>query len=202
MCTIIIIINPLTAKVSKGTTGDFATSFLHFSACYPLPSGTCQTPGLSIPWCCLPTSSSICIVFFPLSLCLARWFWQDLMNGRHDHTTAVCVSLRSSGGLYMVQLPAGYWHGLPRWYHGLCMRCVVSCRNTSFPRLVFFFGVLLWGSMIHKHTGRWMWQASASVVSWSWEKYSCQSKLVSALSMLLLSLLPWRVSQAWNPQQL
>ena len=35
--------------------------------------------------------------------------------------------------------------------------------------------------MIHKHTGRWMWQGSASVVSWSWEKYSCQSKLVSAL---------------------
>ena len=30
---------------------------------------------------------------FPLSLCLARWFWLDLMNGRHDHTTAVCVSL-------------------------------------------------------------------------------------------------------------
>ena len=26
--------------------------------CSPLPSGTCQTPGLSIPWCCLPTSSS------------------------------------------------------------------------------------------------------------------------------------------------
>ena len=31
-----------------------------------------------------------------------------------------------------------------------------------------------------------MWHGSASVVSWSWEKYSCQSKLVSALSMLLL----------------
>ena len=30
--------------------------------------------------------------------------------------------------------------------------------STSFPWLVFFFGALLWGSMIHKHTGRWMWQ--------------------------------------------
>ena len=47
------------------------------------------------------------------------------------------------------------------------MRCVVSCGGTSFPWLVFFFGALLWGSMIHKHTGRWMWQGSASVVSWS-----------------------------------
>ena len=36
-----------------------------------------------------------------------------------------------------------------------------------------------------------MWQGSASVVSWSWEKFSCQSKLVSALSMLLLPVLSW-----------
>ena len=51
-------------------------------------------------------------------------------------------------------------------------RCVVSCCSTSFPWLVFFFGALLWGSMIHKHTGRWMWQGSASVISWNWDKYS------------------------------
>ena len=82
------------------------------------------------------------------------------------------------------------------------MRWVVPCGNTSFPWLVFFFGAMLWGSIIHKHTGRWMWQGSASVASWSWEKYSCRSKLVSALSMLLLSVLPWRVSQAWSPHQL
>ena len=31
-----------------GTTDDFATSYLHFP-CSPLPSGTCRTPGLSIP---------------------------------------------------------------------------------------------------------------------------------------------------------
>ena len=34
---------------------------------------------------------------FPLSLCLARYFWPDLVNGRHAHTNAVCVSLRWSG---------------------------------------------------------------------------------------------------------
>ena len=125
-----------------GTTYDFATSFLHFLYS-PLPSGTCQPPCLSIPWCCLPTSSSVCLVFFPLSLCLARWFWPDLMNGRHDRTTAVCVSLRSSRGLRVVQLPAGSWHALPRWLHGLCMRCVLYCGSTSFPLLVFFFGAML-----------------------------------------------------------
>ena len=52
----------------------------------PAPTGTCRTPGLSIPWCCLPTSSSVCLVFFPLLLCLASWFWPDLMNGWHDQT--------------------------------------------------------------------------------------------------------------------
>ena len=56
------------------------------------------------------------------------------------------------------------------------MRCVVSCGGTSFPCLVFF-GALPWWSMVHKHTGRWMWQGSASVVSWNWEKYSCHSEL-------------------------
>ena len=64
--------------------------------CTPLPSRTCRTPVLSIPLCCLPISSFVRLVFFPLSLCLARWFWPDLMNWRHVHTAAVCVSLRWS----------------------------------------------------------------------------------------------------------
>ena len=66
--------------------------------------------------------------------------------------------------------------------------------------------ILLWSSavrsMIHKHRARSMWQRSAPVVSWSWKKYSCHSKLVSTLSMLLLSVLSWRASRAWNPHQL
>ena len=111
---IIIIINPLTARVVGAPRMILQPVFSIFP-CSPLPSGTFQTPGLSIPWCCLPTSSSVCLVFFPLSLCLARWFLPDLMNGRHDHTTAVSVSLRSSGGLRVVRIPAGSWHGLPRW---------------------------------------------------------------------------------------
>ena len=46
----------------------------------------------------------------------------------------------------------------------------LSCSSTSSPWHVFFFGALLWGSMIHKHSGRWMWQGSASDVPWNWEK--------------------------------
>ena len=102
----------LNCKGRLGNTDDFQPVFSIFP-CSPLPSGTWRTPGLSIPWWCLPTSSSVCLVFFPLSLCLARWFWPDLT--KHDYTTAVCVSLRSSGGLRVVRLPAGSWHGLPCW---------------------------------------------------------------------------------------
>ena len=111
---IIIIIYALTVKVA-GAPQMISQPVSSICPCSPLPSGTSRTSGLSIPWCCLSTSSSICLVFFPLSLCFARWFWPDLMNGRHDHTTAVCISLRSSGGLHVVQLPAGSWHGLSRW---------------------------------------------------------------------------------------
>ena len=94
-----------------GTTDDFATSFLHFSlfstALWDLPNSR------PVHYLMLSSHLVLCLPrLFPFSLCLARWFWPDLMNGKHDHTTAVCVSLRSSG-LRVVQLPARSWHGLP-----------------------------------------------------------------------------------------
>ena len=92
------------------TSQPLASSLL----CLPLPSGTWRTPGLSIPLCFLPTSFSVCLLFLPLSLCLAIWFWRDLMNGRHVHTTSGCVSLQWSAGLRVVRLPARSWHRLPR----------------------------------------------------------------------------------------
>ena len=109
---IIIIIYPLTMRV-VGAPQMISQPVSSIFPCSPLPSWTWQTPGLSIPWCCLPTSSYVSLVFFPLSLCFARWFWPDLMNRRHDHTTAVCVSLQWSGGLCVVQFPTGSWHRLP-----------------------------------------------------------------------------------------
>ena len=78
------------------------------------------------------------------------------------------------------------------------MRCVVSCSNTSFPWLIFYFAALLWGSMIHKHTGRWISNKGAYQSYLGTENCSCHSKLVSTLSMLLLSVLSLRVSQSWN----
>ena len=72
-----------------GTTDDFATSFLHFSL---FSTALCDLANLR-PDVVFRTSSSVCLVFFPLSLCLARWFWTDLMNGWHDRIIEVCVSL-------------------------------------------------------------------------------------------------------------
>ena len=54
---IIIIVYPLTTRVvwvSQMISQPVSSIF----PCFPLPSGTWQTPGLSILWCCLPTSSS------------------------------------------------------------------------------------------------------------------------------------------------
>ena len=89
-----------------GTTDHFATNVLHFSrfstALWDLANSK------SVHSLMLSSNLfSVCLVFFPLSLCPARWFQPDLMNGRHDHTTAVFVSLRWSGGLRVVRLPAG-----------------------------------------------------------------------------------------------
>ena len=85
-----------------GTTDDFATSFLHF----PLFSTALWDFPNSRPVHSLMLSSHLflCLpcLLSPLSLCLAGWFWPDLMNGRHDHTNAVCISLRWSGRLRVV----------------------------------------------------------------------------------------------------
>ena len=61
-----------------GTTDDFATSYLHFSL---FSTGTWRTLGLSIPWCCLPTSSSVCLVFPPFHCALQDSFGQTWWTG-------------------------------------------------------------------------------------------------------------------------
>ena len=157
-----------------GTTDNFATSFLHFSlfstALWDLPNSRpvhflmlfhlflclpCLLPSFTVPW----------------KMVLTR---PDERETWPYHCSLVLFTMvrRSSCG------PIACWI-LSRTFSlvtGLCMRCVVSCGTTSFPWLVFFFRALLWGSIIHKHTGRRIWQGSASMVSWNWEKYSWKQK--------------------------
>ena len=96
-----------------GTTDDFPTSFLHF----PLFSTALWDLANSRPVhsLMLPSHLFLCPpCLLPPFTVLARWFWQDLMNGSYDHTTAVCIFLWWSGGLCVVRLPAGSWHRLLR----------------------------------------------------------------------------------------
>ena len=93
-----------------GTTDDFATSFLHFS----LFSTALWDLANSRPVHSLMLSSHLFLCLpcllppftVPCKMVLARPDQRD---------TAVCVSLRWSGGLRVVRLPAESWHGLPRW---------------------------------------------------------------------------------------
>ena len=97
-----------------GTTDGFATSFLHFSLF--------STALWDLPNCRPVPSLMLSSHLFPCLLCLLSPFTVPCKMGlaklderNHVHTTAVCVFLRWSGSLRVVRLPAGSWHGLPRW---------------------------------------------------------------------------------------
>ena len=83
---IIIIIYPLTARV----VGAPQIISQPVSSIFPLFSTVLLDLPNSRPVHSLMLSSHLFLCLPCLSLCLARWFWPDLMNGKHDHTTAVC----------------------------------------------------------------------------------------------------------------
>ena len=68
---VIIIIYPSNVRV-VGAPWMISQPVFSILPCSSLPSGTCQTPGLSIPWCCPPATPSACPALFPLSLCLCE----------------------------------------------------------------------------------------------------------------------------------
>ena len=51
----------------------------------PLPSGTWRTPGLSIPWCCLPIFFLSALSSSPFHCALQGGFWPGLRNGRRPN---------------------------------------------------------------------------------------------------------------------
>ena len=106
---------PLTAGVvgaPRMTSQPVSSIFFSVLHC---PLGVGERHACPCPDVFFPPLFPVCLVFFPLSLYLARWFGPDLMNGSHVHTISVCVSLRWSGALRVVRLPTGSWHRLPRW---------------------------------------------------------------------------------------
>ena len=74
--------------------------------CSPLPSGTWQTPGLSICWCCLPTSSSVCCVYLCMFMQTSDEvedmlsFWPSV--GIHD--VVLAQTMVTFGPDYVVQV--------------------------------------------------------------------------------------------------
>ena len=73
---------PLNRQGRRGTTDDLAPRLCDLANSRPVHF--------------LMLSAHLCLVFFPLSRCLATWFWPDMINGRRGHTTPVCVSLQWS----------------------------------------------------------------------------------------------------------
>ena len=77
------VIYPLTARV-VGAPQIISQLVSSIFPCSPLPSGNWRTPGLSIPWCSLPTSSSVCLVFLPPFHCALQdgfgqtWWTEDM----------------------------------------------------------------------------------------------------------------------------
>ena len=150
-----------------GTTDDFTTSFPNFL----LFSTALWDLANSRPVHSLMLSSHLffCLLclLFPFHCALQDGFGQTWWTGNMTISLQF-VSLYDRQEIFvwsncLLDLGTDFLVG----NNGLCMRCVVFCGNTSFPWLVFFFGALLWGYMIHKHAGRWMWQGSASVVSYT-----------------------------------
>ena len=90
--------------------GRWGTSFLHFS----LFSTALWDSANSRPVHSLALSSHL-FVCLPCLLPPFTVPCKMVLDKSDGRETAVCVSLRSSGGLRVVQLPAGSWHGLHRW---------------------------------------------------------------------------------------
>ena len=61
-------LNPITLQGRRGTTDEFATIPFHLDL-FSAALVSWQSPFLSTLWYCFPTSSSVCLFFFFLSLC-------------------------------------------------------------------------------------------------------------------------------------
>ena len=106
--------------ISLNREGRWGNRWLHnqFAPFFPVlhcPLGLGELQACPFSYIVFPPLPLSALSSSPFHCAFVRWCWPDLMNGRHDHTTAICVSLRWLGGLHVVRLPAGSWHGLPRW---------------------------------------------------------------------------------------
>ena len=119
----------------EGPTDDVTTSFLHFppfsTALWDLANSR------PVHFLMLSSHLFLCLpCLLPPFTVLCK---PHRVNGRHVHITAVSVSLRWSGGLRVVRLPAGSWLSfwlIRRTKHGLKAR-------KYYIALRFFSGIVV-----------------------------------------------------------
>ena len=86
-------------------------------------------------------------------------------------------------------------------------RCLYEMCSILRSHLISMACILLWSSDVRVHESQAyrkmdVTRERISRILVTDRKYSCHSKVVPILSMLLLPVLSWRVSRAWNPHQL
>ena len=79
------LIYPITARVVGAPKMISQPVSSIFSPVLHCPLGLGELQACPFPDVIFPQPSSVYLVFFPLSLRIARWFWPDLMSRRHDH---------------------------------------------------------------------------------------------------------------------
>ena len=97
-----------------GTTDDTATSFLHFFLFSTALWDFAELQACPFPDVVFPPLSLSALPPSPFHCALQDGFGQTWWTGNMAIPLQF-ASLRSSGGLHVVQLPAGSWHGLSRW---------------------------------------------------------------------------------------
>ena len=136
---IIIIIYPLTARVVEAPqliSQPVSSTFL----CSALPCGTRRNPGLSIPWCCLPTSSS------PFHFALQDGFCQTGWTGDmsiHCSLRLFTMVTRSSCS------PIACW--ILTRSSSLVTRSLCEMHSILRKHLISMACILLWSSAVRVH---------------------------------------------------
>ena len=145
--------------------------------CSPLPSGSWQTPGLFIPWCCLPTSFTVCLVFFPPftvkeKLLLSRTiqenasqknerYWTDGQNTALSCTITRLVSwcFKPSQPQQQISISTELYPDRHRWWPHHPMQRSGGCSTIIEEREV------IWSQQHPSRTGPWLQAGGEAVIT-------------------------------------
>ena len=134
--------NPLTPRGRRGTALMIDAPAVSISDDHVQGPGFPQSFSPSIPWCCPPISSFVCLVFSSPELSLEGWFLIVHCFLSHVRTTSVFSFSLWSGGLHSASYVVRSFCALLHLWCGLCMRCQAVFWSTSFPLQWSFFACI------------------------------------------------------------